>query len=273
MTGPLTGLGICTATLVADPMTAGTDAMRAAGQAAAAAGFTEASVWVQHLDALDEVDLHVAVVEAATAWATADRPTAEAEAGRLVAAAERVGASTIMAVCFEPRLADLDDARRNLDVLVALARDIRARVCVEFLPWTGIPDLATAWDLVEPLGPGCGIVLDTWHWVRQPGGPAPDVLARIPGKRIGYVQVCDAAADAGADLFTEAMTGRLLPGDGVVDFADLATHLAAIGATPFVAAEVLNPTLVTELGTHGVATAIRDAAARLPILGCEHRSH
>lgn len=259
--------GICTATLLADPMAADAEAVRAAGRAAVAAGFTEASVWLQHLDALDDVGLRVAVVEAAVGWANGDRAAAEAEAGRLVAAAERVGAPTIMAVCLEPRLADADGARGNLGVLVALAADVHARVCVEFLPWTGIPDLATAWDLVEPLGPGCGIVLDTWHWVRQPGGPAPDVLARIPGERIGYLQVCDAAADPGPDPFTEAMTGRLLPGDGVVDFAELATHLAAIGATPFVAAEVLNPTLVTDLGAQRAATAMRDAAARLPALG------
>jgi sugar phosphate isomerase/epimerase len=267
MTARLTGAGICTATLLADPLNAEADAVRSAAQAASATGFTEASVWLQHLDALDGTGLHVAVVEAAVAWANADRATAEAEAGQLVAAAERVGASTIMAVCLDPPLAGLDDARRNLGVLVALAGDIGSRVCVEFLPWTGIPDLATAWDLVEPLGPACGIILDTWHWVRQPGGPAPDVLARIPGERIGYVQVCDVAADPGADPYAEAMTGRLLPGDGVVDFDGLASHLAAIGATPFVAAEVLNPSLVTELGTEGAAAAFRDAVARLPALG------
>jgi sugar phosphate isomerase/epimerase len=260
MTETRARVGICTATLMADPMGADADAVREAGRAAVAAGFSEASVWLQHLDALDGVGLHVAVVEAAVAWANADRATAEAEAGPLVATAERVGASTIMAVCLEPRLADLDDARRNLDVLVALARDIGARVCVEFLPWTAIPDLATAWTLVEPLGPGCGIVLDTWHWVRQPGGPAPEVLARIPGERIGYVQVCDAAAEPGADPFTEAMTARLLPGDGVVDFAGLAAGLAAIDAAPFVAAEVHNPALVAELGAEGAAAAMRDAA-------------
>jgi sugar phosphate isomerase/epimerase len=267
----MTGVGICTATLAADPMSAGAEAVQAAGRAATGAGFDEASVWLQHLDALDGVGLHVTVVEAAMAWANTDRPTAEAEAGRLVAAAERVGASTIMAVCLEPRLADLDAARRNLDLLVALAGDIQARVCVEFLPWTAIPDLATAWDLVEPLGPGCGIVLDTWHWVRQPGGPAPDVLSGIPGERIGYVQICDVPADPGADPFTEAMTGRLLPGDGIVDFDELATHLAAIGATPFVATEIFNPALVTELGTQGAAAAMRDAVTHLPALGQPRR--
>jgi sugar phosphate isomerase/epimerase len=261
------GLGICTAGLLVDPMGADGEVMREAGRAAREAGFTHASVWLQHLDAVEQAGLQVAVVEAATTWANADRAAAEAEVSALVAAAERLGASTIMAVCLEPHVADVDAARRNLGVLVGLAGEVGARVCVEFLPWTGIPDLATAWDLVEPLGAGCGIVLDTWHWVRQPGGPAPDVLARIPGERIGYVQVCDAAAEPGPDPFAEAMTGRLLPGDGVVDFADLATRLAAIGATPFVAAEVLNPALVAELGTAGAAAAMRDAGARLPPLG------
>jgi sugar phosphate isomerase/epimerase len=258
--GPPGTIGICTATLVADPMKADDAELRAAGEAAVAAGFTEASVWLQHLDALDGVGLHVEVVEAASAWASADQATAITEAERFVSAAERVGASTIVAVCLEPRLTNLDHARRNLDAFVALATDVGCRVCVEFLPGIGIFNLAAAWDLVEPLGPGAGIVLDTWHWVRQPGGPAPDVLAGIPGERIGFVQVSDVAPERSADTWAETMNGRLLPGAGVVDFADLFARLAAIGAMPFLATEVFNPSLIRERGAAGAATAMRDAA-------------
>jgi sugar phosphate isomerase/epimerase len=260
---PPNTIGICTATLLADPMRADDAELRAAGEAAVAAGFTEASVWLQHLDALDGVALHVEAVEATAAWASADRATATAEAERFVAAAESVGASTIVAVCLEPRLTDLDHARRNLEALVAMATDVGCQVCVEFLPGIGIFNLAAAWDLVEPLGPGAGIVLDTWHWVRQPGGPAPDVLAGIPGERIGYVQVSDVAAERSADMWAETMNGRLLPGDGVVDFADLFTRLATIDAAPFVATEVFNPSLVREWGAAGAAAAMREAAAEV----------
>lgn len=256
-------VGICVATLVVDPMAAGEAEVRAASQAAVAAGFTEASVWAHHLDAVDGTGLGIAVVEGVTAWANSDRSTAVAEAERFVAAAERHGASQLLAVCLEPALTDIEQARRNLDVLVAQARDIGAQVCVEFLPCTGIPDLATVWALVEPLGPAAGIVLDTWHWVRQPGGPAPDVLAGIPGDRIGYLQLSDVAAEASPDLMGEAMSARLLPGEGVVDFVDLLARLVAIDAAPFVATEVFNPALVADRGAIDAATAMRQAATRL----------
>jgi len=144
--------------------------------------------------------------------------------------------------------------------VVEAAGQVGAQVCVEFLPWSGIPDLATAWRLVEPLGPGAGIVIDGWHWVRQPGGPAPDLLRSIPGDRIGYVQVCDVAAEPAGDPLTDAMSNRLLPGEGVVDFAELFAVLREIGASPFVATEIFNPALVAEQGAVGAAMAMRDAA-------------
>ena len=130
-----------------------------------------------------------------------------------------VAMKKIAAITMDPARPDLERARGNLALVVAAAAGVGAQVCVEFLPWSGIPDLATAWELVEPLGAGAGILLDTWHWVRQPGGPNPELLARIPGERIGYVQLCDAALDAGDDIMAEAMGQRLLPGDGEFDIA------------------------------------------------------
>lgn len=253
-------IGMCTATLLEDPMAAGPDELRGAAEAAAEAGCTELSVWGFQLPAMGDLDalgLRVAVVEAATTWPAGDP---KPEADHLVSLAAEVGASKIVAVTMEPTLPDVDRARENLAVLVDLATSAGAQVCVEFLPWSGIPDLATAWRLVEPLGPDAGILLDTWHWVRQPGGPAVDLLRTIPGERIGYVQVCDAAAEASADVLDEAMTARLLPGEGIVDFAEVFAVLGEIGASPFVATEIFNPGLVAEQGPVGAAMAMVDAA-------------
>jgi sugar phosphate isomerase/epimerase len=260
-----TSLGMCTATLLPDPMGATTDdQVRDAAQAALAAGFTDASVWAHHIDAVQGSGLHIAVVEAAMAWATGTPDAAAAEAELFASTAVRVGASKIVAVCMDATWPGIDPARDKLALLVDAAGAIGAQVCVEFLPWSAIPDLATAWALVEPLGPNAGILVDTWHWQRQAGGPNPELLATIPGERIGYVQVCDAAAEPAGDLLTEAMTNRLLPGDGVVDFAALFHQLDAIGATPFVATEIFNPTLVRDLGSVNTARAMREAA--LPLL-------
>lgn len=256
-------LGMCTATLLVDPFGATDADVYAAGEAALHAGFGEASVWADHVPALAGLDLHIEVVEAAMGWAGGTPAEAAAEADRFAHLAQAVGASKIVAVTMDPARPDLGLARENLALVVAAASGVGAQVCVEFLPWSGIPDLATAWELVEPLGAGAGILLDTWHWVRQPGGPNPELLARIPGDRIGYVQLCDAALDAGDDLMAEAMAQRLLPGDGVVDFGGLLRQLETIGAHPFFATEIFNPGFVRERGSVEAAREMSAAAGPL----------
>jgi sugar phosphate isomerase/epimerase len=253
-------LGMCTATLLVDPMGAADADIRGAVEAAAEAGFTELSVWAFQLPAMGDLaalGVHVTAVEAAMTWAAAD---ARAEADQLAGVAASLGATKIVAVTMEPTVPDLDVARENLAVVVEVATAVGAQVCVEFLPWSGIPDLATAWRLIEPLGAGAAILLDTWHWVRQPGGPDVELLRSIPGERIGYVQVCDVAPEPTGDSLTEAMANRLLPGEGVVDFAEVFGVLRDIGASPFVATEIFNPALVDEQGPIGAAMAMRDAA-------------
>jgi sugar phosphate isomerase/epimerase len=258
-------LGICPATLLADPLAATPADVRAATEAAAAAGFTHASFWLQHLgafgplesvsDALADLGLEVSVIEAAFSWPAADDATVRAEADALVAAATAVGATQLGACCLDPEIADVDRARAGLGLVGAAAADAGLTVSLEFLPWTGVPDLATAWQLVDPLGPSVGILVDTWHWLRQPGGPNPKLLAAIPPERIGYVQICDAVAEPGPDPFEEAMTNRALPGDGVVDFRSLFDQLVGMGATPTVTTEVFNAALVTEQDVTEVARA------------------
>ena len=256
-------VGICTATLLTDPMGAGPDDIRAAARAAVDAGFTDASVWAFQLHALEDSGLRVNCVEAATVWAAGTPAETAAEARQLAATAERLGAERILAVTMDATLPDMGAARDNLAVVVNAAETVGAHVCVEFLPWSAIPDLATAWAFVEPLGPNARLLIDTWHWQRQPGGPNLDLLARIPGERVSYVQLCDAGGEPGADVLAEAMSARLLPGDGVVDFAALFAALHAIGADPFIATEVFNPGLVAHLGSGPAAVAMREAGERV----------
>jgi sugar phosphate isomerase/epimerase len=88
-------------------------------------------------------------------------------------------------------------------------------------------------------------------------------LARIPSDRIGYVQLCDAAPNAGDDLLAEAMGQRLLPGEGVVDFGELLRQLEAIGAHPFFATEIFNPGFVRDRGSVEAARAMAATAGPL----------
>lgn len=251
---------MCTATLLTDPLNATEPQIRAAGEAAVAAGFSDASVWSFQLGALDGVDLDVAVLEAAMAWAVGTPEAAEAEIEQFAELVKAHGATKVGACVLEPVLPDFDAAQRNLGTLAERLGALGAQVCVEFLPWTAIPDLATVWRLVEPLPTSAAILLDTWHWQRQPGGPDPALLATIPGDRIGYVQICDAAAEPHGEPFAECMANRLLPGDGVVDFAEVFGILSDTGADPYLATEIFNPAMVAERGPLKTAVAMRDAA-------------
>jgi len=255
----MAAVGICPAVLLVDPLGASPAQVRAAGEAALSAGFTDASVWLQHLRALDGLGLEVRVVEAATRWANGSAEEAAAEARIFADAAGEHGAQAIVAVCLDPALLDVDRARRNLAHMVDAVSAAGARVCVEFLPGTAIPDLATAWSLVEPTGPGGGVLLDSWHWVRQPGGPAFELLGSIPGDRIPYVQLGDAAAAPSDDVMTEMMTARLLPGEGSVDFAALFSALTGIGAEPYMAIEIFNPGLIEREGAPTAARRMKEA--------------
>src|SRR4051794_30413823 len=139
---------MCTATLLVDPVTAADDDVRAAGSAALSAGFTEVSAWAHQIPVLAGLGLRVGVVEAAMGWANADPAAAASEAQRLVELASEHDATRIVAVCLEPSIGDHGLARANLARLVDGAAAAGVNVCLEFLPWSGIPDLATAWSLI-----------------------------------------------------------------------------------------------------------------------------
>lgn len=253
-------LGICPATLLVDAMAAGPADISAAAAAAVTAGFSEASVWSFQLDSLAGSDLRIRVLEAATAWAGDDQPAADAEVEQIASMVTSTGATQVLTVTMQPQISDLQRAQANLAKLAERLDPLGAVASIEFLGWSAIPDLATAWELISPLPANVGLVLDTWHWQRQRGGPDVSVLADIPGERVNYLQVCDAAAAGGSDLLTEAMTSRMLPGEGCIDFDSLLSTLTKIGARPFLATEIFNPALVQRLGPASAAVAMRESA-------------
>lgn len=256
---------IATASLLPDPMAYDEPALNAAAEAALAAGFTGASAWSPHVPLLARAGLRIDVIEAAVSWTNAEPEQAAAEARAFAELAATHNATKVVCTCLQGEVADMGRAQENLAVLVETVNGAGAQVCFEFLPWTAVPTLAATWSLVEPLGPAAGFLIDTWHWTRQPGGPDTDLLRRIPGERIGFVQVSDVAEQPTADPRSECMTGRLLPGEGVADFEGLVAALETIGATPIVAAEVFNPRLLHELGPKEAA--VRARATMRAVLG------
>jgi len=84
---------------------------------------------------------------------------------------------------------------------------------LEFLPDTGMGNIATAAWLREQVGaPNVGIMLDTRHLARSGGGPA-DVLPHV--QHVRAVQISDLSWKTRDDL------NRLMPGDGDLPLAEI----------------------------------------------------
>jgi len=254
----LDDLTMCLAGFLADPMHCDKASLLELVDAGIANGFRGASIWAAIVEPLaasglspkdiarlcEHHGMQIRMVEALTEWTSGDRQAIDAVALPLFALARDLGAEEILTVTMDTDLVDVARAASGFAYACDLAARDGLRLGIEFLPWSGVPDLATAWAIVDLAGrENGGLVLDTWHWQRQPGGPDHDTLRTIPGDRIHMLQVNDVAAESGDDLLTETMTGRLLPGDGIVDYSALCASLEYIGAEPNVAPEIFNPSL------------------------------
>ena len=264
---------LCTATLQEDPMQCSEQNFLAGLDAAAEAEFAGISLWQLHWmlvlggglteqkakDAVAERGLSVGMVEAIMPWSAPDDAKAIEGAVGAFELAASFGAENVLAVCLGDEMESVKAGAARYKEVCRAAQDFGVNVPIEFLPWGAIPSIETAWQIVETADQeNGGILIDTWHWQRQPGGPDHERLRQIPGEFIRAVQLCDAAPEAEGDPMTECMTARLLPGEGAVDFPPLLADLAAIGADPLWAPEVFSNKL-TAKGPQPMAEAMREA--------------
>ena len=134
---------------------------------------------------------------------------------------------------------DFDRAAEDLARVCRRAAEHGMRVSFEFLPWTGVPDVTSCLDLLERTGcDNATIMFDSWHWFR--GTRDLEALRKIPGERLGSTQWNDAPEQPSEDLPTEAMTARLLPGDGDIPLVELVRALDAIGSRAPIGVEVIH---------------------------------
>ena len=98
----------------------------------------------------------------------------------LFAVADALGARSLNVVDVFGGPWSLDEAAAAFAGLCDRAAEHGLLVHLEFLPWSRIPDLATAWQVVNAADrPNGGIMLDAWHYFRS--GPDGALLRSIPG--------------------------------------------------------------------------------------------
>lgn len=258
-------LSSCAPVLRADPYSLDNEALAESIEASQTAGFDAVGLWGFHVmfggeDAAKIVadsGMPVQTIDAALGWVKGPSEAAVGEIDGLIALADQLDCDVIHATTLDPEV-DLSAATEGYAQIAERAEAAGKVLGLEFLPWTGIPTLAAANQICEAGGPAAGILLDAWHWVRQPGGPDVDLLRSLPGHRITSVQLSDVAASTELDTEPEAMTARLLPGHGIVDFGELWAALDHIGATPVVAAEVMSNEMVAD-GAASMAAKVHDA--------------
>lgn len=133
---------------------------------------------------------------------------------------------------------DYDRAAEDLAAVCDRAAEHGLLVTYEFLPWSGVPNIAAALDLISRTGrDNATILFDSWHWYR--GGADLEMLRGIPGEKIGSTQWNDAPSQPWPDLLAEAMQGRRLPGEGDIPLAELLRTLDEIGSRAPTGVEVI----------------------------------
>jgi sugar phosphate isomerase/epimerase len=137
-------------------------------------------------------------------------------------------------------------------------------IALEFMPYSGVPDLATAWRVLQEANRrNSALIVDVWHWARA-GMMAAD-LDSVPADRIVSVQLCDVLRTPMEPMRTESLGYRLPPGEGYGDAVGLVRALQASGVRPqLVAVEVISDELVARGVGHAantVATAARKVLA------------
>ncbi len=238
-------------------------------EATVAGGFAAMSIWGRDYasarrDGLSDTDIRarldasgVAIAELDPAWwwlpgatelaagipARADSEEVfaygEAELFRI---AEVVGARSINAVDVFGGAWTVDDAAQAFAALCDRAGEHDLLVHLEFLPWSRIPDLAAAWEIVRRADrPNGGVAVDAWHYFRS--GADEQLLVSLPGARVLGIQLDDAPNRAEDDLLHATLHERLLPGAGELDLVGLLGALGKIGVAAPIGVEVFSDAL------------------------------
>jgi sugar phosphate isomerase/epimerase len=175
-----------------------------------------------------------------------------------IVAGASLGARHIITGPYDDDHARLSD---NLAAIASLAGRYGLSALLEFFPWTTVPDLKTAAEIVHAAScQNVGILVDTLHFDRS--GSSLSQIDLIPPHWLPMIHLCD--APAGKPVTTEellhtARAERLPPGQGAID---IAPALRAMPRNTQIALEVPMQQLTRSEGPEAVARHVHDAAVR-----------
>ena len=103
----------------------------------------------------------------------------------------RLGAKHILVAAYDP---DLDRFTDRFATFCEAAAPYGLTADLEFMPWTHVPDLATANRIVAQIGqPNAGVLVDALHFDRS--NSLIGDLNGVPAERLHYWQLCDGPAE------------------------------------------------------------------------------
>ncbi len=207
---------------------------------------------------LDEHGVAVLEVEYLTGWGTErDRDEAQQHKERTVAHLARTfGVGHLNAGLLEHL--PIETIAGAFAGLCARAGELT--VALEFMPYSGVPDLRTAWQVLQRAEvPNAALIVDAWHWSRA-GMTAAD-LDPVRADAVVAIQLCDVLEAPMEPLRAESLGHRLPPGHGYGDVAGMLQVLETKGVDPaVVTVEVISDDLVRR--GLGVAASTTYTAAR-----------
>lgn len=126
-----------------------------------------------------------------------------------------IGCDCMVACAFaEDRNPERDT--RNFIELCREGKKYGVRIALEFLPWAGINDVLSAWQVVRDANcANGGLLVDSFHFFK--GGSRIQDLRKVPTEKIFLVHLND-APESGTDIKDMCMNHRLFPGDGMGSF-------------------------------------------------------
>lgn len=138
----------------------------------------------------------------------------------------RLGAKNILIAGYDPDLARFTDRYAQF---CAAAAPFGLTADLEFMPWTHVPNLATASRIVAQAGQAnAGILVDALHFGRSNSSIVE--IASVPASWLHYWQLCDAPAERPAttdEMIHAARYERMFPGEGGIDLKSLARAMPA----------------------------------------------